>query len=374
MAADTAAATHVPVDRSAVLHPTPLVPQRLRWDCGLACVAMVASQLRPYAFPPAAALANVGDAWDALNRYNGDCTKRVTSVWTVELLHLLHLCLFEEVLDKDGVPRRMQLFGAPNDGWPDVGESPPAVSDNRAFSGTGHRHAPLPTNTATLAFATTAMDVDPSYADVPFYAEQLDDDFPRVRARFAAAHAAGWRCTKQHTSTQDIVKGLASGTCLYIVLVHALALECPCRGTAAKIIRGATRCAEGTQRICRACAKAICGCCDRSNGGASSVAPEREGLRTLDSVNQPNEKSAATASSAEPASSFFQGHFIVLCGYDPVHRTVLYRNPAAGRATEATGLCVAGLAELDRARLAKGTDEDIVTVRLNNTVAPNAHP
>ncbi|KAJ8979807.1 hypothetical protein NQ317_001297 [Molorchus minor] len=53
----------------------------------------------------------------------------------------------------------------------------------------------------------------------------------------------------------------------------------------------------------------------------------------------------------------YQGHYIVVCGYDVHTRKVFYRNPSFG-----DHVCTMPLETLDQARKSYGTDEDIIFI------------
>ncbi|CAH1118419.1 unnamed protein product [Phaedon cochleariae] len=53
----------------------------------------------------------------------------------------------------------------------------------------------------------------------------------------------------------------------------------------------------------------------------------------------------------------YQGHYIVLCGYDINSRKVFYRNPSFG-----DHVCTMSMTMFDQARKSYGTDEDIILI------------
>jgi len=54
----------------------------------------------------------------------------------------------------------------------------------------------------------------------------------------------------------------------------------------------------------------------------------------------------------------YQGHYVVICGFDLGHRNVIYRNPSYR-----DRLCVTSFAVFEQARKCYGTDEDIILIR-----------
>ncbi|CAD7088415.1 unnamed protein product [Hermetia illucens] len=58
-------------------------------------------------------------------------------------------------------------------------------------------------------------------------------------------------------------------------------------------------------------------------------------------------------------SKRYSGHYVVLCGYDLNKRKIKYRNPA-----KENHICVASYELMDKARMAYGTDEDIILIYL----------
>jgi hypothetical protein len=53
----------------------------------------------------------------------------------------------------------------------------------------------------------------------------------------------------------------------------------------------------------------------------------------------------------------YQGHYVVLCGYELAARKVYYRNPSF-----ADRVCVMSVDALEEARKSYGTDEDVILV------------
>nr|CAH7748977.1 unnamed protein product [Callosobruchus chinensis] len=58
-----------------------------------------------------------------------------------------------------------------------------------------------------------------------------------------------------------------------------------------------------------------------------------------------------------PWPTSYQGHYVVLCGYDIHTRKVFYRNPSFG-----DHVCMMPISNLDNARKSYGTDEDIIFI------------
>ncbi|XP_050315979.1 protein GUCD1 isoform X3 [Anthonomus grandis grandis] len=58
-----------------------------------------------------------------------------------------------------------------------------------------------------------------------------------------------------------------------------------------------------------------------------------------------------------PWPTTYQGHYIVLCGYDIERQRVFYRNPSFG-----DHVCVMSVANLENARKSYGTDEDVIFI------------
>lgn len=148
------------VDGGATWLSLPHVHQLFNWDCGLACVLMV---LQGGAVPAA------GNADMAMMRRY--C--HVTSIWTIDLAHLL------------------RRFGA------------------------------------DVAMTTTVVGANPAFSSEAFYAANLPEDERRVHQLFLDAPGADIPVYEQSLGSTEIQEALMSGRYVVIALVDKTALEPP---------------------------------------------------------------------------------------------------------------------------------------------------
>ena len=142
-------------------------------------------------------------------------------------------------------------------------------------------------------------------------------------------------------SKVEMIRGLQSGSAVYIVLVDATRLRCPCNIAAALI-----------SDCCDCCTCALClGCCRGGGGGGRSRLDDLDGGGGGDA-----DESIGSASSILP----YQGHFVVACGFDSVNRFVLYRNPCR----RSGSMCSDTVSRFEAARSAEGTDDDVIVVTM----------
>ncbi|XP_064612727.1 protein GUCD1-like [Liolophura sinensis] len=147
-------------------------------------------------------------------------------------------------------------------------------------------------------FCTTLLGVDKSYSTKSFYSRHFTEDERRINQLFEVASNHGICFEQRSVSTEDIFKHLLSSN-LLIVLVDWEHLEC----------------VWCDMKICPSlnCFK----CC----GGS------------------------------------YQGHFIVVCGFDRDHGHIYYKNPSYRKE-----LCCSRIDKFETARRSHGTDEDILFV------------
>lgn len=150
-AAATCQATQQQTQGTFVRCEVPHIPQRFSWDCGIACVLMV--------------LRALGVGWQRARYKDLLRLCPTTSVWTIDLAHLL--ALFR----------------------------------------------------VRVTFLTITIGADHSYANEAFYAPQWGSDAARVQRLFDAAPAAGVRVAQQSVSCDELRRLVGGGTHLAVVLV-----------------------------------------------------------------------------------------------------------------------------------------------------------
>ncbi|KAG3278796.1 guanylyl cyclase domain containing 1, transcript variant X3 [Ictidomys tridecemlineatus] len=156
-------------------------------------------------------------------------------------------------------------------------------------------------------FCTQTLGVDKGYKNQSFYRKHFDTEETRVNQLFAEAKACKVLVEKCTVSVQDIQAHLAQGH-VAIVLVNSGVLHCDL------------------------CSSPVKYCCFAPRG-------HRCFCRTPD----------------------YQGHFIVLRGYNRATGCIFYNNPAY-----ADRMCSTSVSNFEEARTSYGTDEDILFVYLDS--------
>ncbi|XP_033058947.1 LOW QUALITY PROTEIN: protein GUCD1 [Trachypithecus francoisi] len=157
-------------------------------------------------------------------------------------------------------------------------------------------------------FCTQTLGVDKGYKNQSFYRKHFDTEETRVNQLFAQAKACKVLVEKCTVSVQDIQAHLAQGH-VAIVLVNSGVLHCDL------------------------CSSPVKYCCFAPSG-------HRCFCRTPD----------------------YQGHFIVLRGYNRATGCIFYNNPAYAD----PGMCSTSISNFEEARTSYGTDEDILFVYLDS--------
>ncbi|XP_029777615.1 protein GUCD1 isoform X2 [Suricata suricatta] len=156
-------------------------------------------------------------------------------------------------------------------------------------------------------FCTQTLGVDKGYKNQSFYRKHFDTEETRVNQLFAQAKACKVLVEKCTVSVKDIQEHLAQGH-VAIVLVNSGVLHCDL------------------------CSSPVKYCCFAPSG-------HRCFCRTPD----------------------YQGHFIVLRGYNRATGCIFYNNPAY-----ADRMCSTSISNFEEARTSYGTDEDILFVYLDS--------
>ncbi|XP_025837554.1 protein GUCD1 isoform X2 [Agrilus planipennis] len=147
-------------------------------------------------------------------------------------------------------------------------------------------------------FYTITLGIHPGYSRSSFYRHILSKDEERVKKRFAAAKQNGISVRKKSLKMQQILDHLKNGPA--ILLTNANLLFCDiCK----------------TNRLTSELRKCF------------------------------------------PWPITYQGHYVVLCGYNCINNKVYYRNPSLS-----DRVCVMSSNDLEHARKSYGTDEDIILI------------
>lgn len=151
-------------------------------------------------------------------------------------------------------------------------------------------------------YVTVTLGVDKEYSKKSFYKERFDKDQKRVDSLFQDADKHGLNVRKGSVNVEEIMHHLST-FCPLIALTDCNLLNCIwCSGVVS-------------------CTATCIGQCLSGMGG-------------------------------------YRGHFIVVCGYNKKERVLYYRNPACTK----DELCCCTLKVFDRARMAHGTDQDLIFV------------
>ncbi|XP_039177034.1 protein GUCD1 isoform X3 [Crotalus tigris] len=156
-------------------------------------------------------------------------------------------------------------------------------------------------------FCTQTLGVDKGYKNQSFYRKHFDTEENRVNQLFAQAKACKVLVDKRTVTIRDIQEHLSQGH-IAIVLVNAVLL------------------------LCDLCSSPVKYCCFLPIG-------QKCFCRSPD----------------------YQGHFIVLCGYNRALGCIYYNNPAYADRTCSTSIC-----NFEEARTSYGTDEDILFIYRNS--------
>ncbi|XP_017937415.1 protein GUCD1 isoform X2 [Chiroxiphia lanceolata] len=152
-------------------------------------------------------------------------------------------------------------------------------------------------------FCTQTLGVDKGYKNQSFYRKHFDTEENRVNQLFAQAKDCKVLVEKCTVTIQDIQNHLSQGH-VAIVLVNAVLL------------------------LCDLCSSPVKYCCFLPIG-------QKCFCRSPD----------------------YQGHFIVLCGYNKASGSIYYNNPAYADRT-----CCTSITNFEEARTSYGTDEDILFI------------
>lgn len=179
---------------------------------------------------------------------------------------------------------------------------------------------------ADVTFTTVTMGANPAYESESFYRDNLREDCERVDALFEGARANGIPIERRSLSP-DAVKAYAGGGEYLVILL----VDKPKLGVKP---RDAMVLPEG------------------ENG------ERRGGSDRLGWLTGKKRESASTFVNGAAPSRGYTGHYIVVCGYNPVDGEFLCRDPAS----HVRDLIITA-ENLEKARRAFGTDEDILLVR-----------
>ena len=160
-------------------------------------------------------------------------------------------------------------------------------------------------------YTTVTLGVDPGYCKEAFYNKVIAKDYDRVNTRFQEAEARGVEIVETSITLQEILSHLQTGGPV-IILTNANLLRC-------------SRCSNYTS-------------CYPSC--FSNVSYQVFEIIQLSKIYHK-----------------YQGHYILIVGFDPQSREILYRNP-----TLKDKICYMSYGAFEDARTAYGTDEDVILI------------
>ncbi|XP_028396431.1 protein GUCD1-like [Dendronephthya gigantea] len=150
-------------------------------------------------------------------------------------------------------------------------------------------------------YYTITCGVDPGYRAESFYKSDFDAEQVRVNTLFAKAEEMGIKVIKKSITLDEIISKLKNGF-IAIILVDSNMLKC---------------------NVC----------------------------------NYP-------WNTSDDTSSEYEGHFLVLCGYDPNTEVIFCKNPSSY-----DDECCMDILSIDQARKSYGTDEDVIFIDMNQATA-----
>ena len=300
----------------------PHVRQTHNWDCGLACALMVLKALvnQADADPSQARLPRAHAARRAdlptLRRM-----VRTTSVWTIDLAHLLasfELC--------------------------------------------------------DVAFYTVTLGANPAFSTETFYRDSIEDDASRVRALFENAAENGVLVEKRSVCVGNLKRWAASSEWIQIVLVDKRALVSSENVFDERIVTSddsrqggvAAVCATGERKTKTRSADAIL---DRVFGSEKNPKSAFSFSSREEKASEKNVASEFASPNLRTPFEGYTGHYVVVCGYDENTDCFCVRDPAVPpsktylRTASDDPNCAVPAWALENARRAFGTDEDLLLVR-----------
>jgi hypothetical protein len=300
----------------------PHVRQTHNWDCGLACALMVIKALvnQADADPSQARLPRAHAARRAdlptLRRM-----VRTTSVWTIDLAHLLasfELC--------------------------------------------------------DVAFYTVTLGANPAFSTETFYRDSIEDDASRVRALFENAAENGVLVEKRSVCVGNLKRWAASSEWIQIVLVDKRALVSSENVFDERIVTSddsrqggvAAVCATGERKTKTRSADAIL---DRVFGSEKNPKSAFSFSSREEKASEKNVASEFASPNLRTPFEGYTGHYVVVCGYDENTDCFCVRDPAVPpsktylRTASDDPNCAVPAWALENARRAFGTDEDLLLVR-----------
>lgn len=347
------------VPNISILRNVPHISQKSSWDCGVAAIAMLCAYTMPKYYDPASAYgatltclqniiptaaasrpppSNTAVEVNAREEAPVPPPSVINGLWTVHLVLALHQ-LLEAPRQHILIPHSYsttpsgQLVELSREEQEEIDKQEATELDDKLAQ---QPHSPAGNLAAIreeissssdiqISFFSTYIGVNPQHLGEAYYAETLASDAEHVASAFAELQTLQQRrqsrivvnVQKRLVSTRDLIEIMqeeesGDAELIFLCLVDGSKLKC--------------RCHQSNSWI----------------GAAWSLLGYAIGM------------------------SGYQGHYVVLCGYDKATDQVLYRNPAvaAGDIAGTGYLCAESVESFEAARSADGTDYDTVLLRV----------
>ncbi|XP_063050686.1 protein GUCD1 isoform X2 [Engraulis encrasicolus] len=175
------------------------------------------------------------------------------------------------------------------------------------------------------AFCTQTLGVDKGFRNQSFYRKHFETEEDRVNQLFSRAESRGVVVKKCSVSVCEL-RDHVSGGHVAIVLLNALLLVCEL-------------CSAPTTS-CSSSSAAVTSCCFLPAGHAPSISCP-----------------APVCFCRKSQQPDYQGHFVVVTGYNRATGAIYYNNPAFS-----DRVCCTSVSNFEEARRSYGTDEDILLI------------
>ena len=287
-----------PGSLSNYFHNFPHFRQRESWDCGITCLLMFFSFLREFS----------QENTENINALYNDILEKCKthSVWTIDLLFVLF-----EYNSETKMRNAMEED-------PSIGDLRSSTKQRKSSFSKGSEFKLKEKFNAIMV--TTALGVEPSYSQLSFYADSLDNDTKRVKERFQCLNDT--HIIKGSLNIAHLKRLLNSQRILLLILVD--------------------------QRYLRI-----------DNNGRSRTKGTSDQINKSDTFSAQEDNHVVTIK--DPTG--YLGHYIIIHRYDEESDLFYYKDPNVLQPCSRISAD-----RLEVARKAFGTDEDIIIIDLSNSI------